>query len=163
MKLALIYARSRNYCIGREGNLPWSLPNEFDFFERVTRGHPVIMGRRTYEDHESALEARLNIVVSRSRSDFAPGVRHVQDLDTAIELAGASALRAFVIGGAGLMERAFEQVDEVFESVIHAEIDGDVFIKPFDFSSWQTEVIHQQEADERHAFSFESRVHRRAG
>ncbi len=163
MKLALVYARSRNYCIGRDGNLPWSLPAEFAFFERTTRGHPVIMGRRTYEDHESALEDRLNIVISRSRSDFAPGVRHVQDLDAAIALAAASASRAFVIGGAGLMERAFDRADEVFESVVHAEIDGDVFIKPFDFSTWQTEIVNRHGTDDRHAFSFESRIHRRRG
>ena len=64
MDISLIYARSRNYCIGREGRLPWHLPDEFRFFTDTTMGHPVIMGRRSYEDHNGLLPGRLNIVVT---------------------------------------------------------------------------------------------------
>ena len=65
----LIYARSENYCIGREGALPWRLPDEFKHFTGVTMGAAVVMGRKTYEDHCCELPGRLNIVITR-QEDF---------------------------------------------------------------------------------------------
>lgn len=152
--LALIYARSRNYCIGKNGGLPWDLPDEYAFFERTTIGHPVIMGRRSYEDHEAALPQRLNVVVSRSRQDFDAGVLLAPNLNAAVDIAARHDELVFVIGGAGLLEAAFERASVVFESVIDADIEGDVFVSTFDFSGWRcTELLHH-EADERHAFAF---------
>ena len=64
--LSLIYARSENRCIGKDGRIPWRLPDEFKHFKTTTMGKPIIMGRKTYEDHDSALPGRLNIVVTRN-------------------------------------------------------------------------------------------------
>ena len=73
--LSLIYARSLNHCIGAAGKLPWHLPADYNFFDQTTRGHAIIMGRRTYEDHDSKLDGRLNLVVSRNAHyDTAQGV-----------------------------------------------------------------------------------------
>ncbi len=161
MTLAIIYARSRNFCIGKDGDLPWDLPAEFALFEAVTRGHPVIMGRKTYEDHESALEERLNIVISSSRSNFADGVEVVGSLKEAVMLAREHDEVAFVIGGSGLIRDALPDADIVYESIVDAEIEGDVFIDAFDFSAWHTEVIKTGQPDSDHAYGFESLLHRR--
>lgn len=152
--LALIYARSRNYCIGRNGSLPWNLPDEYAFFERTTIGHPVIMGRRSHEDHESALPRRPNIVVSKTRTDFEPGVETAPDLDAAIALAAHHDDLVFVIGGAGLLEQAFDRASIVYESVVEADIDGDVFVPAFDFSNWVRTEILEHDTDDRHAYVF---------
>ena len=85
MQLSHIYARSENRVIGRDGGIPWRLPDDFAHFKRTTMGRPIIMGRRTYEDHESALPGRLNIVVSRD-ADYkaADGVVLAPSLEDAI-------------------------------------------------------------------------------
>ncbi|NBC10803.1 MAG: hypothetical protein GVY24_03590, partial [Planctomycetes bacterium] len=86
MPLSLIYARSENHCIGKAGRIPWRLPDDFKHFKRTTMGKPIIMGRRTYEDHESALPGRLNVVITR-QPDYraAEGVVVVDSLDAALD------------------------------------------------------------------------------
>ncbi len=155
MPLALIYARSENRCIGRDGELPWRLPDEFKHFKRTTMGRPIIMGRRTYEDHNNLLPGRTNIVLT-SRRDFEPAegvlVRHSLD-DVLCEFDdGAGEL--FVIGGAGLFAAAFPMAQRVYETVVHAEVDGDTFLPDFDFSGWTHTVLEEHPADERHAHAF---------
>ena len=82
----VIYARSKNYCIGKVGQLPWHLPKEYAHFKKITLGHPIIMGRKTYEDHNSVLPGRLNIMVTRQADYQAlPGIELVSSLEQGIE------------------------------------------------------------------------------
>ncbi len=157
MPIHLIYARSEDFCIGRDGGLPWRLPDDFRHFKRTTVGHPVLMGRRTYADHESVLPDRTNVVLSRD-----PGFRGVDgivvrhDLDAAMAEFSADGQVAFVIGGAGVFSAAFPRANEVIETVVDTRVaDGDVFVEAFDFSGWHSERILQKEPDERHAHGFE--------
>lgn len=153
--LAHIYARSENRVIGADGRIPWRLPDDFKHFKQTTMGCPIIMGRKTYEDHESALPGRLNLVVTRDTSyQCAEGVEVVQSLEGAIARAGEVNDRAFIIGGAGLFEQTFERVQTVYETVVHAEIDGDAVLPVFDFTGWNCEVMREHPADERHAYAF---------
>lgn len=155
MQLALIYARSENRCIGAQGGLPWHLPDEMAFFENATIAHPVIMGRCTYEERREPLPGRLNIVVTTNRQyEVAPGVMRAGSLDTATMLAEAHTDLAFVIGGVQLYVDAFPQADVVFETLVHAEIDGDTFLPEFDFEGWQTERLMTHEVDRRHRHAF---------
>lgn len=162
--LSLIYARSRNHCIGSQGRLPWHLPEEFSHFEKTTQGRPVIMGRLTYEDQESALPGCLNIVVSRrSGYETAAGVELVHSLDEAVALAKTASENFFVIGGAALLSEALPSAGQVYETVVSADIPGDTFIARFDFSAWNTSLVSSHPADERHAFPFTVYRHRRPG
>ena len=155
MHLALIYARSENYCIGCDGDLPWQLPDEFAHFTRTTMGSTVIMGRRSFQDHNSVLQGRLNIVVSRNEALALPdAVRRAGSLQQAIGIAAGAARPIFVIGGAGLYREALPLADTVYETVVDAQIEGDTFIDAFDFSGWQTEQMQRHPADERHRFAF---------
>jgi len=139
MSIALIYARSLNYCIGRDGQLPWRLPDEYAHFVRVTRSNTVIMGRRTYEENGSALQGCNNIVVTRNEQLPLPaGVQRAGSLAEALELAGAAADRVFVIGGVSLYREAFPLADEVYETVVLADFEGDTYIDAFDFARWST-------------------------
>ena len=119
MPIHLIYARSEDFCIGRGGGLPWRLPDDFRHFKQTTLGHPVLMGRATYADHESVLPDRTNVVLSRD-----PGFRGVDgivvrhDLDAAMDEFCADGQLAFVIGGAGVFSAAFPRADEVIETVV---------------------------------------------
>ncbi|MGB1126018.1 MAG: dihydrofolate reductase [Phycisphaeraceae bacterium] len=155
IELAQIYARSENRVIGVDGRIPWRLPDDFKHFKQTTMGCPIIMGRKTYEDHESALPGRLNLLVTRNAGyQAAEGVEVVPSLDAAIERAAAEHDRAFIIGGVGLFEQTFGCVQTVYETVVHAAIDGDAVLPDFDFSAWQCEVMQEHPADDRHKYAF---------
>ncbi len=154
MILSLIYARSENRCIGRDGRLPWRLPDEFAHFKRTTMGHPIIMGRRTFEDHSNVLPGRTNIVLTR-RADFAyPGVVIARSLHEALLPYRDTHEEAFVIGGAALFTEAFPLSDRVYETVVHVHVAGDTYLPPFDFSHWIATPLHDRPADDRHAHAF---------
>lgn len=155
MSLSIIYARSQNYCIGRNGDLPWDLPDEFAHFTRTTTGGAVIMGRKTYQDHNSYLSGRVNIVVSRNRNlTLAPNVLGASSLGEAIAIAERGGQEIFVIGGSGLLSEAFSRTTTAYETVVRADIEGDTFVSPFDFSSWRTEKLEEHPVDDRHAHGF---------
>jgi len=102
---SLVVARARNGVIGRDNQLPWRLPADLAYFKRVTMGHPVIMGRRTWESIGRALPGRHNIVVTRNPDYKAHGATVVASLDAAWRAAGA-ADEACVIGGTSLFAEA---------------------------------------------------------
>ncbi|WP_428389883.1 dihydrofolate reductase [Mucisphaera sp.] len=154
MILSLIYARSENRVIGKDGGLPWHLPDDFRHFKQTTLGCPIIMGRRTFEDHESVLPGRENIVLTR-RPDFSfEGITVRRSLDEALEPYRETEQEVFVIGGAGLFAEAFAIADRLYETVVHAEVEGDVVLPDFDFSGWEREVLMEHDVDRQHCFRF---------
>ena len=156
--LSIIYARSENRCIGKDGQIPWHLPDEFAHFKRTTMGRPIIMGRRTYEDHASALPGRLNLVVTRNPGyRVAAGVELAPSLDAAIGRAEAEhddGGEVFVIGGVGLIADAFARADRVYETVVHTTMEGDTLLPPLDLSAWPATPLHHHPADARHAYAW---------
>ena len=160
--ISLIYARSTNLCIGAAGRIPWRLPDDFAHFKRTTMGKPIIMGRKTYEDHSSALPGRLNIVVTR-QVDYqaANGVEISTSLDEAIERAYRDSPEIFVIGGVQFFESALPRAGVVYETVIDAEVDGDAFLPEFDFSEWKTELLETHPVDSKHQYAFKIFRHSR--
>lgn len=127
MKLGLIYARARNGVIGRDGVLPWHLPEDLAHFKKVTLGAPVIMGRKTWESlppRFRPLPGRRNIVVTRQAGWSAPGAETADSLEEAIARC-ESAAHAWVIGGADIYRQAepLAQVAEVTE--LDADYEGD--------------------------------------
>ena len=87
MLLSLIVAKSRNDVIGRDGGLPWHIPEDLKFFRKVTMGKPVIMGRKTYQSIGRALPGRLNIVITRNKNWQADGVTTASGLSAALQIA----------------------------------------------------------------------------
>ncbi|MBT8139178.1 MAG: dihydrofolate reductase [Gammaproteobacteria bacterium] len=161
--LGLIYARSRNHCIGVAGRIPWHLPADFAHFKQTTIGKPIIMGRRTYEDHQSALPGRLNIVVTGQRDyQAAHGIVLAHSLDEALTLGWQQSASVFVIGGVQFFVAAMPIADVVYETVVDIDIDPDnkldekdkAILPAFDFSNWQSTLMHEHQVDERHAHSF---------
>jgi dihydrofolate reductase len=151
VELALMAARSRNQCIGRDNQLPWRLPGDLQYFKRVTRGKPVIMGRRTWESLNRALPGRTNIVITRRPDYAAEGGEVVHSLDEALKLGEAVAARdnvgeVVVIGGADIFHRALERAGRVYMTEVHAHVDGDTFFPPMDSQRW-----HEVERDARTA------------
>lgn len=134
-QLCLVAALASNGVIGADGKLPWHLPEDLRHFKALTLGHPVIMGRRTWESIGRPLPGRKSIVVSRQPTYRADGARLAASLDDALALC-ADAPIAFVIGGAALYAAALPIADVLEFTEIDAPFRGDTRFPAFDRSTW---------------------------
>lgn len=160
-EIAMIVACSKNGVIGRDGDLPWHLPDDLRHFMRSTKGCPVIMGRKTFDSLDKPLPSRLNIVVSRSMVD--PGIEGVQiarDLDSSIDLARRAIQEQglghpiWIAGGGTIYTQAMDRADLVVRTLIDLEIDGDARFPEIDHSEWALRRSEPHTADDRHAYPF---------
>jgi dihydrofolate reductase len=150
---SLVVARARNGVIGRDNALPWRLPGDLAYFKRVTLGHPVIMGRRTWESIGKPLPGRRNIVVTHNRDYHAEGATVVGSLDEAWRAAG-EAEEACVIGGTSLFAEALPTADRIHLTEVDADVTGDTWFPPFDRTQWVEHEVARQPRDERHEYPF---------
>ena len=135
-RLTLIVARARNGVIGRDGTLPWRLPEDLAFFKRTTMGHPIVMGRRTWESIGRPLPGRRSIVVSRQAGFAAAGAEVAASLDEALRLCAGSA-EVFVIGGAQFYAEALPLADRLIVTEIDADFEGDTYWPAPDPAQWR--------------------------
>jgi dihydrofolate reductase len=135
--ISMIVARSRNHVIGRDNQMPWKISADLQFFKKVTMGHPVIMGRKTWESIGRPLPGRRNIVVSRNAHLQLTGAEVVNSLDAALSSL-SEAPRAFVIGGEQLFTQAFSKADRLYITEIEIDIEGgDTFFEVPNQSEWK--------------------------
>ena len=153
---------TRNRVIGRDGALPWRLPDEMAHFRSTTLGHPIVMGRKTFDSmNRNPLPKRQNIVMSRSELNV-DGVQHAYDLEKALAYASESdSEECFVIGGSAIYELALTVADRLYETIIDAEISGDVYFPAYDESEWTEVERTHHPSDERHQHSFDIIVRER--
>jgi dihydrofolate reductase len=135
-RLCLVAALASNRVIGVDGRLPWHLPEDLKHFRALTMGHPVIMGRRTWESIGRALPGRRNIVVTRQPGFVAAGAQVAASLDESIALCADAAL-AFVIGGAALYAAALPIADALELTEIDAAFEGDTHFPAFERGTWR--------------------------
>lgn len=126
MIISIIAAMAVNRVIGREGRLPWDLPLDRRRFRELTWGHPVIMGRATFQSLGRPLPGRRNIVLSRQKDFSAEGCLVVHDLPAALD-AAAGADEVFIGGGAAVYREALPLAGRIYLTVVRAEMDGDTF------------------------------------
>ncbi|MCB0771818.1 MAG: dihydrofolate reductase [Flavobacteriales bacterium] len=163
MIISAIAAVAENGVIGKEGGLPWSLPDDMKFFQRTTLNHPVISGRKSYESippQFRPLRDRLNIVVTRDKNYVAPGAVVCHSLADALEKAKAEETKEiFIIGGAQLYTEAIEAgiVNRLYITTVHAKPEGDAFF-PTIGKEWKEVWSEKHKADDRHKHSFTLRV-----
>jgi dihydrofolate reductase len=134
--LALIVAVARNGVIGREGGLPWHIPEDLKHFKNTTLGHAIIMGRRTHDSIGRPLPKRRNIVVTRRPGLELPGCERAESLDEAIALARTTDPCPFIIGGASLYAEALPMVTELHVTRVDDDVEGDVHF-PDDLSAFE--------------------------
>jgi len=129
MTLSIIVAMTDDRVIGRDNALPWRLPEDLKRFKTITMGHPIIMGRRTFESIGKPLPGRRNIVVT-SRPLAAAGVQTARSLNEALALCPEGEGERFVIGGARMFEEALSRADKIYLTLVHADVPGDVRFPP---------------------------------
>jgi len=152
-RIALSVAYAANRVIGCDNALPWRLPNDLAHFKRTTLGHPIIMGRKTWESLGRALPGRINVVVSRQPTYQAVGAQLVGSLAQALQVCG-HAPRVFVIGGAQLYALALPLADEIFATEIKAEVAGDAFFPILPNGVWREVSRTAQPIENGYAYDF---------
>lgn len=135
-RVFVVAAVAANGVIGAGGKLPWHLPEDLKHFKALTLGHPVIMGRKTWESLGRPLPGRENIVVTRAAGYEAPGASVAASLDAALALCAGEAL-AFVIGGADLYAAALPIAASLVLTEIHRDYEGDTRFPAFDRQAWR--------------------------
>jgi dihydrofolate reductase len=164
MRVSIVVAVAENGVIGRDGELPWHLSADLQRFKRITMGHTIIMGRRTWESIGRPLPGRKSIVVSR-QSDYRTGfenVTRVGSLDDALQLAAASGdEEAFIIGGAELYREALLRADGLHVTRVRANVDGDTRFPAVDWDRWQFAKGEEHVADEANDYNYSFEVYER--
>jgi len=133
--ISLIVAMAHNRVIGKDNGMPWHLPADLKHFKAITSGHPVIMGRKTFESIGKALPNRRNIVVSRNAEYIAPGAEVVGSLESALNLVHDQK-EIFVIGGAQLFTQALPLAQKMYITYIDLRVEGDTFFPEWDHAQW---------------------------
>lgn len=155
-KITQVVALSENNCIGLNGDLPWHLPADLKRFKQTTMGHPMIMGRKTFESIGRVLPGRPHIVVTRSRNWDHAGVQVAHDLDTALTRAAEHKTgQTMVIGGGEIFTQALPKTDILDLCRVHADVPGDTFFPDFNPSDWRETLIQAHPAEgDRPAYTF---------
>ena len=152
-RIFLVAAVASNGVIGKDGGMPWRLPEDLKHFKQLTLGHPVIMGRKTWEALGKALPGRENIVVTRKSGYEAPGAAVASSLDAALALCADEKL-AFVIGGGELYAAALPVASGLVMTEIHRDYEGDASFPPFDRSHWRETQRERHVAADGTKFDF---------
>ncbi|MBT8431718.1 MAG: dihydrofolate reductase [Altererythrobacter sp.] len=160
--LFLIYARAANGTIGKDNTLPWHLPADLKRFKALTMNKPMIMGRKTFESLPGLLPGRRHIVLTRRESWDATGAEVARNVEQALAMArdGNDSGEIAVVGGAAIYDVFRPLAERIEVTQIHAEFDGDTFMKPIG-SDWEVTAREDFPADEdMPAYSFVT-YHRR--
>lgn len=144
----------RNNGIGADNQLLWHLPADLKRFREITTGHPVIMGRKTYESIGKPLPDRTNIVISRRRDWFQEGILIVGSIKEALKFAKKIDEEIFIIGGGNIYEQTLDLTDRLEVTLVDTEAEAEVFFPKIDVAEWTKTAEECHESDERHAHSF---------
>jgi len=153
MNINLIVAIDEKNGIGKNNLLPWHLPADLKHFKTITTGHPIIMGRKTFDSIGKALPNRRNIVISRNAGLIIPGVELCSSLNNAIELC-KDEKDVFVIGGAQIFEQALPVANILYLTIIHEDFDADVFFPEINMNEWNEVEKNLHQPDEKNLYSY---------
>lgn len=153
MIISLIVATDENNGIGKDNQLPWHLPADLKYFKTLTTGHPIIMGRKTFESIGKVLPNRRNIIVSRQEKYTAEGAEVVPSLEDAFLLC-ENEEEVFIIGGAQIFEHSLTYADVLYLTLINHRFDADTFFPEIDKKIWKELESTSHEADEKNKYSY---------
>ncbi len=155
MHISLIVAIADNDVIGKKGTvMPWRLSSDMAHFRRLTSGHPIIMGRTTYETIGRPLPDRQNIIVTHDQDYKADGCTVVNSIEAALRSAQDTETdEVFIIGGGAIFDQTLSLASKIYLTRVHASPDGDAFFR-YDPQYWQESDIESHPADDKNQYPF---------
>ena len=161
-EISLIVAMAENRVIGRDNDLPWRLPDDMRHFVALTRGKPIVMGRKNFESIGRALPHRQNIVMTRDTAWQAEGCTVVHDAEAALAAAG-DVPEIAIIGGAEIYKAFLPIADRIELTRVRATIEGDTLFPAFEGPDWELQQTTHHPADAEHAYAMDFETWLRVG
>ncbi|WBX95971.1 dihydrofolate reductase [Chryseobacterium gambrini] len=154
----IVVAMGEKNEIGFENQLLWHLPKDLKHFKEITSGHPVIMGRKTYESIGKPLPNRTNIVVSRKTDWFEEGILIVGSIKEAVKFAKKIDEEIFIIGGGKIYEQTMDIVDKLEVTLVKTDLEADTFFPKIDPRIWKKtdEICHEKDEKNQYDFCFQT-------
>ncbi|MUP44411.1 dihydrofolate reductase [Gramella sp. BOM4] len=151
--LTMIAAAAENNALGKDNDLVWHLPDDFKRFKRLTSGHHIIMGRKTFESFPKLLPDRTHVIITR-KDDYNPeNTLVVNSLEEAIRVSKLDE-QPFIIGGGEIYKMGMEHADRIELTRVHGEFEADTFFPEIDESKWELVKEQFHEKDEKHDYAF---------
>ncbi|MEG9329032.1 dihydrofolate reductase [Salinimicrobium catena] len=160
-ELTMIAAAGENNALGKDNDLVWHLPDDFKRFKKLTTGHHIIMGRKTFETFPKPLPNRTHIVITRKKDYQKEGAIVVHSLEEALKLAKDDP-QPFIIGGGEIYELALPEADKIELTRVHGTFEADAFFPEIDENNWELVESSFHPTDENHDYSFTYLTYRRA-
>jgi len=161
-KISIVVALADDYAIGYKKKMPWHLPADLKYFKELTNGHPVVMGKRTFESLPNGpLPNRTNIVLTSMVSEgVSEGYFEANSLEDALELC-SNAEHVFVIGGAAVYKQCMDYVDNMYLTWVHGNFKADTYFPDIDFSKWKEISREDHEADDKNKYPYSFTIYER--
>lgn len=151
--LTIIAAAGENNALGKDNDLVWHLPHDFKRFKKLTSGHHIIMGRKTFDSFPQTLPNRTHVVITRRENYKKEGVIVVHSLERAIELTKEDP-QPFVIGGGEIYKMSMDLVDRIELTRVHGSFEADTYFPEIDESKWKLVAEEFHKKDEKHKYAF---------
>ncbi|MDT0685122.1 dihydrofolate reductase [Autumnicola psychrophila] len=151
--LTMVAAAAENDALGKENDLVWHLPDDFKRFKKITSGHHIIMGRKTFESFPKLLPNRTHVIITRKKDYQPENTIVVNSLEDALQATGNDE-EVFVIGGGEIYKLAIEKADKIELTRVHGTFEADTFFPNIDPEKWQISSEEFHPKDERHEYSF---------
>ena len=152
--ITIIVAAAENNAIGKNNNLIWSLPNDLKRFKKLTSGHSIIMGRKTFDSFPGLLPNRRHIIISnKSKNSFQENVIVVNNIYDALKAAEDDE-NPFIIGGGQIYKLVMDSSNKIELTRVHEKFEADTFFPEIDETKWKLINSEKHEKDEHHKYSF---------
>lgn len=161
--ISLIAAMDRNRLIGKDNDLPWHLPQDLKYFKEVTKGHAVIMGRKTFESIGRPLPHRENITVTSNKELDIPNCQVMHSAEEAVRFAKNRNEECFVIGGSTLYTEILPFADKLYVTKIDETFEGDRYFPEFSEAEWEIVSRRKGLKDDKNPYDYEFLVYQRKG
>ena len=161
--ITIIAAIGKNGELGKNNDLIWHLPNDLKRFKKVTAGHHVIMGRKTFESLGKPLPNRTNIVITRNHDYKAEGCVIVNSLEEAITLAKTEDPNPYILGGAQIYKQAIKIADVLDLTLVDAELNADAFFPNINTTIWKEVERYDHQMDEKHQYNYSFVTYKKVG
>lgn len=151
--ITMIAAAAENNALGKDNKLIWYLSDDLKHFKNLTKGHHVIMGRKTFESMPKALPNRTNVIVTRQKDYTAEDAQVVHSLEAALALAQEDE-QPFIIGGGEIYRQGLNYADSIELTRVHADFEADTFFPEIDSKVWREVWRENRDVDEKHKYAF---------
>lgn len=151
--ITMIAAAAENNALGKDNDLVWHLPDDFKRFKRLTSGHHIIMGRKTFESFPKLLPDRTHVIITR-KEDYSPeNTIVVHSMEEALKVSKLDE-QAFIIGGGEIYKMGMEYADRIELTRVHGEFEADTHFPEINRNDWELVKDQYHEKDEKHDYSF---------